>query len=120
MALAKTERSDESYRGLDLWPPGGVVSAIIEAQQEALRAVEPATAAFSAAIEALAAKLQTGGRMAYAGAGSSGMIAQMDALELPGTYGMPAERFPVLLAGGPEALLALPGEAEDDAAAAEA
>jgi N-acetylmuramic acid 6-phosphate etherase len=58
--------------------------------------------------------------MAYAGAGSSGMIAQMDALELPGTYGIPADRFPVLLAGGPEALLALPSEAEDDRAAAEA
>ncbi len=119
MIPAKTERSDELYRDLDLWPMSDVVTTIIAAQQGALQAAKAAAPAFSAAIEALAEKLRAGGRMAYAGAGSSGVIAQLDALELPGTFGIDPHRVPVILAGGPEALLTLPGEAEDDAAAGE-
>ena len=52
--------------------------------------------------EALAA----GHRLAYAGAGSSGLMALADALELAGTFGIPPDRTPVLFAGGAEALLA--------------
>src|ERR1700738_1592554 len=101
------------------WPMCDVVTTIIAAQQGALQAAKAAAPAFSAAIEALAEKLRAGGRMAYAGAGSSGVIAQLDALELPGTFGIDPHRVPVILAGGPEALLTLPSEAEDDAAAGE-
>jgi N-acetylmuramic acid 6-phosphate etherase len=68
----------------------------------------------------IAERLRTGGRMIYAGAGSSGLIAHLDALELPGTYGISADRVPVLLAGGDAGLLAIPSEAEDDTDAAEA
>ena len=120
MAQAKTERFDHQYRGLDLWPTVEVVSAIAAVQQQALRAVEPAAPALAAAIEDLAGKLKAGGRMAYAGAGSSGLIAQMDALEMPGTFGIGLDRVPVILAGGSGSLLALQGGAEDDIAAAEA
>ena len=119
MAQAKTERFDHQYRGLDLWPTVELVSAIAAVQQQALRAIEPAAPALAAAIEDLAGKLKAGGRMAYAGAGSSGLIAQMDALEMPGTFGIGLDRVPVILAGGPASLLALQGGAEDDIAAAE-
>ena len=45
-----------------------------------------------------------GGRLAYAAAGSSGLMALADALELPGTYGIPRDRIAILIAGGDEAL----------------
>ncbi len=114
MALATTEKADGRYRGLDLWPTDDVVSAVISVQQEALKAVATSGPAFSPAIEVLAGKLKAGGRMAYVGAGSSGMIAQMDALEMPGTFGIGSEKVPVILAGGPAALLSLAGSTEDD------
>ncbi len=62
--------------------------------------------------------LRGGGRVAYAAAGSSGLMALADALELPGTFGIPRDRIIVMLAGGIEALANLAGAPEDDAAQA--
>ena len=62
--------------------------------------------------------LASGGRLAYAAAGSSGLMALADALELPGTYGIPRDRIVMLFAGGAEALNNLAGAPEDDAAEA--
>ena len=57
-------------------------------------------------------------RVGYAGAGSSGLMALADALELPGTFGIPPDRVPVLFAGGTAALLHMTGAVEDDPALA--
>ena len=119
MTLSKTEATEAVYDDLDLWSTVAVVGAIVSVQREALNAVAAAASQFAEAIEALGRILQAGGRMAYAGAGSSGMIAQLDRLELPGTFGIGLDRLPVILAGGPESLLALAGDAEDDTTSAE-
>ena len=119
MTLSKTERPEAAYDDLDLWSTVAVVGGIVSVQREALNAVAASASSFAEAIEALSAVLRAGGRMAYAGAGSSGMIAQLDRLELPGTFGIGLDRLPIILAGGPESLLSLPGEAEDDTVAAE-
>lgn len=118
MSLPVTETSPDAYRGLDLWPSEAILSAIVTAQTQAVSAVAAAVPVLAAAGEAIAARLRAGGRMVYVGAGSSGLMAQIDALELPGTYGIPAEATPVLLAGGTAALLTMPAEAEDDSDAA--
>ncbi|WP_234894884.1 N-acetylmuramic acid 6-phosphate etherase, partial [Sinorhizobium meliloti] len=55
-----------------------------------------------------------GGRLAYAGAGSSGLMAMADALELPGTYGIAREQVVILIAGGAASLTDLAGGYEDD------
>ena len=120
MTLSKTERPDAAYDDLDLWSTVAVVGTIVSVQREALNAVAAVASQFADAIEALGTLLQADGRMAYAGAGSSGMIAQLDRLELPGTFGIGLDRLPLILAGGPESLLELMGEAEDDTMAAEA
>lgn len=117
MVLATTERTDMAYDDLDLWSSDAVVHAMATSQRDALTVVSAASPALSAAIEALASVLAAGGRLAYAGAGSSGLIAQLDRLELPGTFGIPLDRLPLILAGGAEALQALDGGSEDDAAA---
>ena len=115
MALPTTERTDTGYDDLDLWSDVRLVDAMAASQRDALAAVGAAGAALSGAIQALAGVLRAGGRLAYAGAGSSGLIAQLDRLELPGTFGIPLDRLPLILAGGPEALQALSGASEDDA-----
>lgn len=120
MSLASTERFDARYDDLDLSATGDIVSNILATQQDALRGLRPALPALAQAIEALAGVLRAGGRMAYAGAGSSGLIAQLDALELPGTFGIEADRVPVILAGGPAGLTSIPSGAEDDPEAGEA
>ena len=120
MTATTTECADDRYGGLDLWSTSDQVAAILSVQQHALAAVEPARSALAAAIVGLADRLRSGGRMAYLGAGTSGVIAQMDALELPGTFGIGPDRLPVILAGGLQSLVAPAGGSEDDAGAAEA
>jgi N-acetylmuramic acid 6-phosphate etherase len=57
--------------------------------------------------------------MAYVGAGSSGLMALSDCLELAGTFGIPPDRTPMLFAGGAAALLHMTGGVEDDLTLAE-
>ncbi|WP_395831119.1 N-acetylmuramic acid 6-phosphate etherase [Elstera sp.] len=120
MNLPTTEATQETYRGIDRWPSAQILSAIVAAQVQAVAAVEAAVPVLALAGDAVAERMRRGGRLIYAGAGSSGLMAQVDALELPGTYGISADRVPVLLAGGDAALLEIPSEAEDDGEAATA
>ena len=118
MNVPVTEEAKESYRQIDRWPSDRILSAIVAAQMQAIAAIHDAVPVLVSAGEAAADRMRRGGRLIYAGAGSSGLLAQVDALELPGTYGIEADRVPVLLAGGDHALFAIPSEAEDDADAA--
>src|SRR5438270_12716401 len=77
-------------------------------------AVDAARPQVAAAIEAIVARLARGGRLIYAGAGSSGRIAALDAAECESTFSTEPGQVVALLAGG---LLAAPTEqeaAEDD------
>lgn len=94
------------------------MSDLLSAQQAALQALGPALPALAAVAEAGAQVLGRGGKLGYAGAGSSGLMALADALELPGTFGIPPDRVPVLFAGGTAALLHMTGSVEDDPALA--
>src|SRR5207245_8586926 len=55
------------------------------------------------AVEAISTGLRRGGRLHYFGAGSSGRLAALDALECPATLGIDAERVVAHLAGDDEA-----------------
>lgn len=114
MTVPATEEANETYRGIDRWPSERILSAIVAAQMQAIAAIGHAVPALALAGEDAAERMRRGGRLIYAGAGSSGLLAQVDALELPDTYGIEADSVPVLLAGGNDALLAIPSEAEDD------
>eukprot|EP01037_Dinobryon_pediforme_P038035 gene38035-45822_t len=107
MTVSATEVADDLYRGLDLWPGERILSAIVAAQTRAVAAIADAVPVLTLAGEAAAERMRRGGRLIYAGAGSSGLLAQVDALELPGTYGIPEDRVHVLLAGGDAALLSI-------------
>ena len=118
MAPARTEAQHEHARGLDQQAPYTVLGFLADAQVEAARTVRDAIPALADAAALVAATLASGGRLAYAAAGSSGLMALADALELPGTYGIPRERIVVLFAGGAAALQDMAGAPEDDSAGA--
>ncbi len=115
-----TESASSRYRDLDTWEPGEVLEALIDRQLAAVAAVRAARPALEAAALAVAERLRHGGRLAYAGAGTSGRIAVQDGAELVPTYGWPQERLLYLLAGGREALFQAVEGAEDDEAAGRA
>jgi N-acetylmuramic acid 6-phosphate etherase len=70
------------------------------------------------AIDEIAERLRHGGRLFYAGAGTSGRIAMLDASELPPTYGIDPSMVRVIMAGGERAYFAAAEGAEDDEEAA--
>lgn len=114
MTQASTEARHRASEGLHLRPAHAVFTALLEAQSAALGALSAALPALEAAAEAAAQALSDGGKLAYAGAGSSGLMALADCLELPGTFGIDPARTPMLFAGGADALLRMAGAVEDD------
>lgn len=114
MSGPRTEEASDLYRDIDTLSGVDVLSLIAATQREAIDAVANAVPELAGAAEAIASGMRRGGRLVYAGAGSSGLLAQVDALELPGTYGIDPEQIVVLLAGGREAMFDIPSKAEDD------
>lgn len=113
---ATTELVDSAYADLDAWPAAEIVAAVTAANQRALAAVAAAGPQLAAAAEGIERCLARGGRLVYAGAGTSGRIGVQDAAELPPTFGF--DRAEVLLAGGMQAESAAKEGAEDDVVAA--
>ena len=60
-------------------------------------------------------KIRRGGRLIYAGAGSSGLIAKLDAHELPATFGIPHHQALALIAGGSGTFEKIDNRMEDSA-----
>lgn len=117
MTERRTEAAHARAAGLDTKAPEAILSLLAEGQIEAAASVRGAIEAIAAAAEIVARKLADGGRLVYAAAGSSGLMALADALELPGTFGIPRDRVAVLMAGGVASLSHLAGGPEDDAPA---
>ncbi|SCY62315.1 N-acetylmuramic acid 6-phosphate etherase [Paracoccus tibetensis] len=118
MPVRSTEALNPAAEDLHALPPETAMARLLLAQQTALEAVTPAIPALVRTAEAAAAALRAGGRLGYAGAGSSGLMALADCLELPGTFGLDPAQTPMIFAGGAGGLLRMAGGVEDDAAAA--
>lgn len=115
-----TEARHPHSAGLHDQPAAVVLERLLAAQQAALAQVRGALGPIADAAEAGAAALKRGGKVGYAGAGSSGLMALADCLELAGTFGIMPPQTPMLFAGGTAALLHMTGGVEDDPALAAA
>ena len=109
-----TEHVDPRYIEIDRWPTLLAVEAMLEGQLAAIASISSQLSAIAAASEAAALRLLRGGRLVYAGAGTSGRIAVQDGVELSPTYNWPEERLVFLLAGGFAALSQSVEGAEDN------
>nr|WP_083662703.1 N-acetylmuramic acid 6-phosphate etherase [Mycobacterium sp. IS-2888] len=109
-ALA-TEAVRSDLDDLDARPIGEVVALLVAAEGETHAAVAAAVPRMAAAAEAVAARLERGGRLIYAGAGTPGRLGVLDAAECGPTFGTDLVRG--VIAGGPAALTAAIEGAED-------
>jgi N-acetylmuramic acid 6-phosphate etherase len=100
-ALA-TEAVRSELNDLDTWPINEVVALLVAAQGAAHGAVVAALPQIAAAAEAIAERLERGGRLVYVGAGTSGRLGVLDATECGPTFG--ADNVRGVIAGGPTAL----------------
>lgn len=108
----------EASLDIDRLPALEVVRLI--AAQDALVAAAVAAEGerIAHAIDQIVERMQHGGRLFYAGAGTSGRMAMLDASELPPTYGVDPSLVRVLMAGGERAFFEAVEGAEDDETAA--
>jgi len=109
----ETERPSPRYSDIDVWEPSDIVEAMIEGQFTAVAAVRAARYELVRAALAARTRLQSGGRLVYVGAGTSGRLAVQDGAELIPTFSWPQDRLLLLIAGGKEALLRSVEGAED-------
>lgn len=77
-------------------------------------AVEKEILNIAKAVDTIVEKFQSGGRLIYIGAGTSGRIGILDASECPPTYGSDPELVQAFIAGGQEALIKSVEGAEDN------
>ena len=117
MSLPVTERLHPAAVGLDLLQPAVVLSHLLAGQGAALQAVAAALPQIEAGAALMAQALRGTGRLVYAGAGSSALMAVADGMELQGTFGVDPNRIVLLMAGGLPVDARMPGDTEDDAGA---
>src|SRR5207247_5222565 len=112
--MMNTERPSPRYSGIDVWEPTDILDAMIEGQFAAVAAVRAVRPVIERAALAIESRLRDGGRLVYAGAGTSGRLAVQDGAELIPTFSWPQDRLLPLMAGGREALLKSIEGAEDE------
>ncbi|MBD0865902.1 MAG: N-acetylmuramic acid 6-phosphate etherase [Rhodobacteraceae bacterium] len=116
MLSAATEQLHPSASGLDERPLEDVAAMLIKAQMAAVATVSAAASEIAKGAQAMAQTLSEGGVLYYVAAGSSGLMAASDALELGGTFSIPAQQLRILMAGGLPTGVEMPGDTEDECA----
>ncbi|HEY1858337.1 N-acetylmuramic acid 6-phosphate etherase [Acidocella sp.] len=113
-----TETARDEVSNLEEQPTADIVSAFLAQEGAAQRALSAAAPALVALADAVAARLHAGGRLFYVGAGTSGRLGLLDAVECGPTFGIPDGVIVPVLAGGEMAFLRAAEGAEDDEEAA--
>jgi N-acetylmuramic acid 6-phosphate etherase len=112
-----TETSRPEWADLDARPTRAIVELMNDEDARVAEAVRRTAPELAAAIDAIVERLRVGGRLVYAGAGTSGRLALVDAAECGPTFGIDERTVVALVAGGATAAATAQEAAEDDAAA---
>ncbi len=115
--LLVTERPHRLAHAIDGMETADLVALLHDEDVRAVEAVGDVIPAVAAAAEIAARCLKAGGRLIYAGAGTSGRLGVLDAVECPPTFGTDPRQVVAVVAGGPRALTRSMEGAEDDARA---
>jgi len=118
IALEKltTEQRNPATEHIDELPTLDMVALMNAEDRKVAEAVEKILPQIARAIDLIAEKLQKGGHLFYMGAGTSGRLGILDAVECPPTYGTDYELVQGLIAGGATAIFQAKEGAEDDPA----
>ena len=110
-----TEAANNRSAMLDDLRPIDIVSLLVDEEKRTAQAVWRERKSIAAAAVRIARSLRSGGRLIYVGAGTSGRLAMLDAVECPPTFSTLPSQVVAVVAGGPRALVRAVEGAEDDA-----
>ena len=108
-----TEKINPATRHIDTMTTLEMVSVINQEDVKVATAVGRELPAIAKAIDIITERLKRGGRLFYAGAGTSGRLGVLDASECPPTFGTKPELIQGLIAGGRDAMFVAKEGAED-------
>jgi N-acetylmuramic acid 6-phosphate etherase len=113
-ALIATEQHNPRTEQIDTLDTLAMLQLMNAEDAHVIAAVNQALPSIVPLIEAVAKAFQTGGRLIYVGAGTSGRLGVLDASECPPTFGVPASWVVGVIAGGEKALTQAIENAEDN------
>jgi len=109
-----TEQSNPSSAKIDTLPTAAVLAVINQEDQQVAPAVAAEIPRIAQAVDGIVERLGAGGRLFYIGAGTSGRLGVLDAVECPPTFQTPPGMVQGILAGGDAALARATEVSEDD------
>ena len=108
-----TEQSNRHSRKIDTFDPRRILTLINREDKKVAGAVGKEIPAISSAVDIVVKSFKAGGRLIYAGAGTSGRLGILDASECPPTFGIKPPMVRGIIAGGKKALFVSQEGAED-------
>ncbi|MCW8126979.1 N-acetylmuramic acid 6-phosphate etherase [Microbulbifer halophilus] len=116
LSLLDSEARNPDTQDIDLLPTASVLEKINIADREVPEAVQRVIPQIAEAVDHIVEAFRTGGRLVYMGAGTSGRLGILDAVECPPTYGVEEDMVIALIAGGEDAVYRAQEGAEDNPA----
>lgn len=114
LSLLTTEEFNPKSQRLDEMSIREILNTMNDEDQTIALAVHRVIPAIEETIEKVVAAFKNGGRLIYIGAGTSGRIGVLDAVECPPTFSTSPELVQAVLAGGEGAMFQAVEGAEDD------
>ena len=108
-----TEQRNPNTMNIDTLPTLDMVRLMNREDHRVAEAVSLVTEEIARAVDLIADRLSKGGRLIYCGAGTSGRLGILDAVECPPTYSTEPEMVQGLIAGGYPAIFKAVEGAED-------
>ncbi len=114
MDYTKITETPSNHDHLEQMDTATILHKMNQEDQKVADAVAEVIPQITSLVDSLAQRFESGGRLFYIGAGTSGRLGILDASEIPPTFGMPHERVVGLIAGGDTAIRKAVENAEDD------
>ncbi len=110
----ETEKANPKTLEIDTMDSLAIAKIMNEEDKNVAMAVERVLEPISRLADKISDAIKNGGRCIYVGAGTSGRVAMIDAVETVPTFNLPVGTFTTILAGGPEAMTRSLENVEDD------
>jgi N-acetylmuramic acid 6-phosphate etherase len=114
LAASPTELRNPRSRKLDTMPLGQGIDLMLSEDATLSQAIRAERKSIQQVIAKVVQAFESGGRLFYAGAGTSGRLGVLDASEIPPTFRAPREQVQGIIAGGRQAIWSAVEGAEDD------
>src|SRR6185369_8107030 len=111
-----TEQPNPASEGIDALSTEQILRIINSEDRKVAEAVALEQTSIARAVDAIFEALNSGGRLFYIGAGTSGRLGVLDAAECPPTFNVPPGMVQGIIAGGEPALARATETTEDDPA----